>query len=81
MSDSFVISEESSLVPGYVTCLVLNFRPHGDWVMSYCENKGAIPGIVSVLGQKPAQQSLPNFCHTLFANRKASRQNRELGPF
>jgi hypothetical protein len=35
---SFAISEVSSLVLGYVTCLVLSVRPHGDWVMSFQEH-------------------------------------------
>src|SRR5580704_2817887 len=80
LTDSFVISEVSSLVLGYLTCPVLNLRPHGDWVMSFSDiQKGANRGLVSVHGRKTAQFSFLNFRRTSTTNHTTSRQQPRSG--
>ena len=70
---TFVISEGSELVPGYSTCLVLNLRPHGDWVMSFNDFlEGAHRGLVSSRGQKLAHFPFLLVRHTSGTNHKTS---------
>jgi hypothetical protein len=61
LSASFDISEGSGLAPGYSTCLALNARSHGDWVMSLSNVvKGANQQFVFFDGLVPAHlQFLP----------------------